>query len=98
MSEQRYAIDQFVEDYTLVIDNNYESYSEIMEMTKEYESISALSDQMKDEFESYISGVVERESELGHEAGALLISQLLMNWGSDTFDRIARHYLEKAAE
>ena len=98
MSEQRYAIDQFVEDYTLVVDNDYESYSETMEMTKEYETLSALSDQLRDEFESYISGVVERESELGHETGALLISQLLMNWGSDTFDRIASHYLEKAAE
>ena len=98
MSEQRYAIDQFVEDYTLVIDNNYESYSETMEMTKEYETVSALSDQMRDEFESYISGVVERESELGHETGALLISQLLMNWGSSALDRIARHYLEKAGE
>ena len=98
MTEQRYAIDQFVEDYTLVTDNEFEAYSETMEMTKEYETVSALSDQMRDEFESYISGVVERESELGHEIGALLISQMLMNWGSDAFDRIARHYLEKAAE
>lgn len=98
MTEQRYAIDQFVEDYTLVTDNEFEAYSETMEMTKEYETVSALSDQMEDEFESYISGVVERERELGHEIGALLISQMLMNWGSDAFDQIARHYLEKAAE
>jgi hypothetical protein len=98
MSEQRYAIDQFVEDYTLVTDNQFEAYSEIMELTKEYESISALSDQLRDQFESYIADVAERESELGHEIGALLISQLLMNWGSSAFDRIASHYLEKAGE
>jgi hypothetical protein len=98
MSEQRYAVDQFVEDYTLVTDNEFEAYSETMELTKEHETVSALSDQMRDEFESYIAGVVERERELGHEIGALLISQMLMNWGSDAFDRIARHYLEKAAE
>lgn len=98
MSEQRYAIDQFVEDYTLVVDNDHESYSETMEMTKEYETVSALSDQMRDEFERYISEVAEREDERGNTTGALLISQLLMNWGSDAFDRIARHYLEKAAE
>jgi len=98
MTEQRYAIDQFVEDYTLVTDNEFQAYSETMEMTKEHETVSALSDQMRDEFESYIAGVVERERELGHEIGALLISQMLMNWGSDAFDRIARHYLEKAAQ
>jgi len=98
MSEQRYAIDQFVEDYTLVTDNQSEAYSEVMELTKEYESISALSDQLRDQFESYIADVAERESELGHEIGALLISQLLMNWGSSAFDRIASHYLEKAGE
>ena len=98
MSEQRYAIDQFVEDYTLVTDNQFEAYSETMELTKEYETVSALSDQLRDQFESYIADVAERESELGHEIGALLISQLLMNWGSDAFDRIARHYLEKAGE
>ena len=98
MSEQRYAIDQFVEDYTLVVDNDHESYSETMEMAKEYETISALSDQMRDEFERYISEVAEREDERGNTTGALLISQLLLNWGSDAFDRIARHYLEKAGE
>lgn len=98
MSEQRYAIDQFVEDYTLVVDNEHESYSETMEMTKEYETVSALSDQMRDEFERYISEVAEREDERGNTTGALLISQLLLNWGSDAFDRIARHYLEKAGE
>lgn len=98
MSEQRYAIDQFVEDYTLVVDNDHESYSETMEMTKEYETVSALSDQMRDEFERYISEVAEREDERGNTTGALLISQLLLNWGSDAFDRIARHYLEKAGE
>ena len=98
MTEQRLAVDQFVEDYLLITDNESEAYSEIMEMTKEYETVSALSDQMREEFESYISGVVERESELGHEPGALLISQMLIGWGSRAFDQIARHYLEKAAE
>lgn len=98
MEEQRYAIDQFVDDFTLVADNDHDTYSEIMEMTKEHETVSALSDQLQEEFESYISQMAERESELGHTTEALLISQLLLNWGSPAFDRIARHYLEKAAE
>ena len=98
MSEQRYAVDQFVEDYTLVTNNEFEAYSETMELVKENAGISAVSDELRDQFESYIAGVVERERELGHEVGALLISQMLIGWGSDAFDRIARHYLEKAEE
>jgi hypothetical protein len=98
MNEQRYAIDQFVDDFTLVADNDQDIYSEIMEATKEYETVSALSDQLREDFESYVSQVAERERELGHTGEALLISQMLIGWGSDAFDRIARHYLEKAGE
>jgi hypothetical protein len=98
MTEQRYAIDQFVDDFTLVVDNDQDLYSEVMEATKEYETVPALSDQLREDFESYVSQVAERERELGHTGEALLISQLLMNWGESAFDRIARHYLEKAAE
>ena len=56
-------------------------------------NMSGLSDELKAEFENYISQVVERERESGHEIGALLISQMLIGWGSSTFDQIARHYI-----
>ena len=89
------ASKQFVEDYTLVIDNDRESYYDIID-SAEYKAknMSALSDRLRDEFEDYISQVAEREREQGQEVGALLISQLLLNWGASTFDKIARHYLE----
>jgi len=88
------AMNQFVEDYLLVTDNDSESYHEIMGMPELLAgNMSGLSDRMREEFETYISEVVERENEAGHEAGALLISQLLIGWGSATFDRIARHYI-----
>jgi hypothetical protein len=88
------AFYQFVEDYTLVVDNDFNAYTEIMEKqnTKAL-NMSGLSDELKAEFETYISQVVERERENGHEVGALLISQMLIGWGSSTFDQIARHYI-----
>ena len=89
------AMSQFVEDYLLVTDNDSDSYHEIMEMPELLAgNVSGLSDKLREQFETYISEVVEREKENGHEAGALLISQLLIGWGSATFDRIARHYID----
>lgn len=88
------AVEQFVEDYTLVIDNDFNSYSEIMDMAEtKSKNMTALSDKLREEFNDYISQVVEREKENGHEVGALLISQMLIGWGSSTFDQIARHYI-----
>jgi hypothetical protein len=86
--------DAIATDYILVTENDSESYHEIMEMPELLAgNMSGLSDRLREEFETYISQVVERERENGHEAGALLISQLLIGWGSSTFDRIARHYI-----
>ena len=86
--------DAIATDYILVTENDSESYHEIMEMPELLAgNMSGLSDRLREEFETYISQVVERERENGHEVGALLISQLLIGWGSSTFDRIARHYI-----
>jgi hypothetical protein len=86
--------DQFANDYTLVVDNDSDSYHEVMEMSELLAgNMSGLSDKLREQFETYISQVVERERENGHEAGALLISQMLIGLGSTTFDRIARHYI-----
>jgi hypothetical protein len=53
---------------------------------------------LRSEFETYISQVAERESEAGRENGALLISQMLIGFGSAVFDDIARHYITLTKE
>lgn len=85
---------QFVEDYLLVTDNNFAAYTAHMNTAKGGDMVT-VSGKMQDEFESYIVDVAEREKALGNTTGALLISQLLLGWGSDTFDKIARHYMDK---
>ena len=88
--------EQFATDYILVVDNDSDSYHEVIEMAETLAgNMSGLSDKLKEQFETYISEVVQRERENGHEAGALLISQMLIGLGSTTFDRIARHYIEQ---
>lgn len=92
------AIDQFVEDYTLVIDNDQDAYNEACFIARYSENIPQASDKLREEFENYISEVADREEARGSEAGALLIRQLLIGYGSDAFDRIAKHYTETVRE
>jgi hypothetical protein len=85
---------QFITDYTLVVDNDYDAYREVMDKEEtNAKNVSGLSDVLRNEFETYISEVVVREQEEGNALGALLISQMLQGWGSFTFDRIALHYI-----
>jgi hypothetical protein len=88
---------QFVEDFLLVTDNDRDSYDEARIIVQERETLSEIAEEFQEQFESYISQVADRERELGHEAGALLISQMLIGWGDDAFRAIARHYMESVA-
>jgi hypothetical protein len=93
--EARARREGFVEDYTLVIDNNQEGYALALDIAREASgSVVKASDKFKEQFEEAISQVVERERENGNELIADLISQLLIGWGTDTFDSIARHYID----
>lgn len=97
--EARARREGFVEDYTLVIDNDEEAYRQALDIAREAEgNIAKASQRFRDEFEDYISKIIDFERELGHETGALLLSQLLMGWGSDTFDSIAKHYIDTDLE
>lgn len=92
------AREQFVNDYTLVVDNTREAFDEVMGYAHEAESMTALSDRLREEFEDYIEQVATREDLEDREVGGLLIRQLLVNQGSGVWDDIARHYLDKVAE
>ena len=89
------AVEQFVEDFLLVTDNDRDSYEGAREIVQEKETLSEVAEEIQEQFESYISQVAEREEALGNESGALMIRQLLLGWGDDAFRAIARHYMDK---
>ena len=97
--ERRARREGFVEDYTLVIDNNQEAYSLALEIAREASgSVVNASEKFKEQFEEAISQVVEREKENGNELIADLISQLLIGFGAAPFDDIAKHYIDADIE
>ena len=95
------AREQFVSDFTLVNDNNSEAYFETIDLVRaEKESVAAISETMREAFEGQISKAIEvlRESEEVEPITLDLIAQMLLYWGSDVFDDIARHYIGKDSE
>lgn len=96
MEENTTATEQFITDYELVTDNNYEAYTAMQTLLAQKGShrISWLSDYLKESFENRISEVVERERLRGNEYTADLIAQMLIGWGSSAFDEIARIYID----
>jgi hypothetical protein len=96
---QTTARDQFAHDYLMVTDNDQEAYQLGLDIAREAKgSVATASEKFRDQFEGYISQVVEREREQGNTIGADLISELLIGFGSDTFDIIARHYIDTDLE
>ena len=93
------AREQFVSDYCLVVDNEKEQFEDILgRENTSAGNVSGLSDELREEFETYISQVAERESEARREVGSMLIREMLIGFGSAVFDDIARHYIEKLEE
>lgn len=93
------AKEQFVSDFTLVIDNNQSAYFEALDTVAGYGTGNKydIAEAMRQQFEDYISEVVNREAELGNETGSLLISQLLIGW-APAFEDIAQHYINTVLE
>ena len=87
------AREQFVNDYTMVMDNNFMAYRLAMQMVDEKEkNISQISDTLREQYENAISRVIERERKI-NESTADLLAELLLGWGSAPFDDIAKHYI-----
>ena len=91
---------QFVQDYTLVTDNDRTAYRAMKVLLNQQgaHNVPWLSEKLRESFENSISEVVERERRRGNETTADLIAQMLIGYGSAPFDDIARHYIDTDLE
>ena len=95
------AREQYVSDFTLVVDNDREAYFETIDLVRaKKESVPAISDTMREGWENQIAKALDVLRQSGEvEAVTIdIMSQILNNWGSDVFDDIARHYITKDSE
>lgn len=88
--------EQFAQDFLLVMLNDYEAYSEIMDDTRNTGSMVELSDKLREEYETLTAQVVELVEDSISPIASLLVAQLLQGQGSLPFDLIAKQLREEA--
>lgn len=86
---------QFADDFWLVMQNDYEAYTEIMADTKASDSVVELSDLLRNEWETLAEQVTELVTEQISEIAGLLIAQIIQGQGSLPFDLIAKQLREE---
>jgi hypothetical protein len=86
----------FANNWLLVAENDYDTYRSLIE--QEGEGVVAISDTLREEWETLADQVSELAEENISETAGLFIRQILQGWGSYPFDLIARRVLEMKAE
>jgi hypothetical protein len=86
----------FADTWLLVAMNEGNTYQELME--KEGDSISSISDELREEWETLAEQVSELVEENISPIAGLFIREMLQGWGSYPFDLIARQVIGKKVE
>jgi hypothetical protein len=87
--------EQFKDDFLLVMMNDYDAYTELMDDTKNSNGIAQLSDTLRNEWETLAEQVTELVTEQISEIAGLLIAQIIKGQGSLPFDLIAKQLREE---
>jgi hypothetical protein len=85
------AQEQFIEDFLLVSENDYDTYLDLTSTVKS-EGVLKASEKIQEQFENWISQLADQEEEKQNVYGALLLRQLLIGWGGDSFYKIAKRF------
>ena len=88
---QTQAQAQFIEDFLLVSENDYKTYLDLTATVKS-EGVLKASEKIQERFENWITQLADQEEEKKNTYGALLLRQLLIGWGSDSFYKIAKRF------
>ena len=96
LDTRKVIAEQFAQDFLLVMLNDYEAYSELMNDTKSSETMVELSDKLREEYETLTAQVVELVEDSISPIASLLVAQLLQGQGSLPFDLIAKQLREEA--
>ena len=92
-TQERDAIaNWFADTWLMVAENDRETYEKLMEL--EGDSISAISDRLRDDWDTLTEQVANLVDENISDTAGLFIKEILVGWGTYPFDIIARRVLE----
>jgi hypothetical protein len=95
------AEEQFIDDYTIVIDNDHDGYRDEIYTAEGFkEDVYGYSQYLRNEWDEYIDQVAELcANNWGADAPAtLLVRQMMGGWGDSAFYQLAKHYMDLAKE
>lgn len=99
MDTEKTASQQFADEYILVLENDREGWDEATQEARRVDyNMPALSDSIREQFESLASQVIDKSEEEITEFGANVLRQILIGWGTSTFDKIACEIIERDKE
>ena len=93
MAKRFILAEQFATEWLLVAENDQETYTELMQNAREADGMVALSDKLREEWETLAEQVVDLVRDKISETASLFIAQILQGQGSLPFDIIARETL-----
>ena len=93
MAKRFILAEQFATEWLLVAENDQETYTELMREAREAEGMVALSDKLREEWETLAEQVTDLVRDKISETAGLFIAQILQGQGSLPFDIIARETL-----
>jgi hypothetical protein len=85
------AVDQFVRDYLLIVENDQDTWNYIQELKEETGHPYALALRLQFEYEEAAAAITENLPEVSQ----MLFRQLLLNWGIEPWLIIARDLWER---
>lgn len=88
------ASQQFIDDFLIVVENNYESWQRITEMAESTHLFQFAQD-LSDNYDVLIEQAL---NQIGDEFTRDLLRQLLNGWGSDVWYKIAKMIQERVEE
>ena len=87
------AREQFINDFLLVAENDQGMYYHFKKVVHN-KGVLGGSELIQQDFEGWVNRLAIDEEERGNEAGSLLLRQLLIGWGADSFYQIAKRFEE----
>jgi hypothetical protein len=89
------AREQYVRDISMVLSNEYEIHKEIEDMKERGLEFVEVSNYIADIYYNAINDALDKLDEAGRcGLGISLIREMCIGLGTDTFDDLARYYLE----
>jgi len=89
------AREQYVRDISMVLSNEYEIHKEIEDMKERECGFVEVSNYIADTYYTSINDALDKLEDAGqYGLGISLIREMCIGLGTDTFDDLARYYLE----